>query len=1452
MGTKKRLLKWLSIALALLMVFPFFNYNSATAKNSPSVSIKDSKQVSSKINSDLSVQFDKQKEVTYLVKMKEQGNTKKAVKQAMEKARKNKASLSAQSLKRIKTSAVVTELRATAVDTQHNLKKLLKEAEKAGKVSSYHSYYIVNAMAVTSNEAVMKQIAALPEVDKVLPNRTRQLHPQVAEAAVKQKAAKAKKKAETNSVEWNIDRIGAPQVWEETGIDGTGVVVANIDTGVEWDHPALKEKYRGFDPAAPGEPDHEFNWFDATAGEEAPYDDHGHGTHTMGTMVGSGEDGENQIGVAPGATWIGVKAFTAAGGTDVDLLAAGEWILAPKDENGNPHPGMAPDIVNNSWGGGPGLDEWYRPMVQNWRNAGIVPVFSAGNDGPGDGTIAAPSNYPESIAVGATDASDGLASFSSRGPSPYNGEIKPDISAPGVNIRSSVPGGGYEGGWNGTSMAGPHVAATAALLLQADSSLTIDELETILLETADTTTNGQYPEDPNEGFGHGIVNAYNAVSAVVSGLGEIKGHVYKEGEDTEPPVIEHQAPSETYEGVPLPLLAAVSDNISVSSVELSYRLDGNGQWQTLTAELVEGDYLEGNYQAVLESGIVTGSQLEYKWVVNDFGGNEIESEIYSLEIKEAITIGYQQDFETTPSGWMSFGANNSWQWGIPQDGPESAASGEKVYGTNLTGEYDDDANMTLVMPPVDIGEGNTFLQFNSWHNLENNYDYGHIVVSTDMENWEQVAEFNGTTDGWEQTEVDLSGYAGQRVYVGYHVDTDYSVAREGWFIDDVTLSDEPLGTSASKKNKQSKKVDTGNDLKLHGKDSKQMKKPVNANKLLPDKVENVKAPAFGGGKVKEKGNYPEALPLNATVTVMETERSVNTNPADGSYSLVHAAGDFTLQANAYGFYASEQTVTVPDDGSIRANFTLEPIPKGTVEGTVTNEQTGEPIADATIMLVEDAAVAPVMTDEEGNFTLEAYEGDYTLKVLAPSYHSKETAVTIEGGETSTVSIELAPFIGYPGEIGYDDGTAENARAFYDAGNGWAVKMSLEEGQSSAMVTGGLFRFWNEEWPVPGGTEFQVAVYDASGPDGAPGEKLGGPYDAEALRNGEWTHVDLADKGIVVEGDFYMVYIQSNPNPYAPGLATDEDGDYAGRSWQLVGGGWSPSPEAEGNYMIRAVVNYAAEAPIIESPADGTHTNEKTVTVEGEAAPTTTVTVHNNGEEAGSTTATEDGRFSLDISLQAGENELTAVSSTDNGSTNPSAPVTITLDQVKPELTITSPEDGDKTNDEVITVEGQVTEENLDRVVVNGKRAEVGEDGTYSKRIMLSEGENEIKVKAFDLAGNKKTKRVTVDAKFEATEIENVQPEEDTYLQAGESVKIEFDADPGLEATFYIRMPLTNFLSQATELPMMETEDGHYVGYWTATSNLVAEGAEIIVKAEDEYGNVAEEAAAGKLFINVEE
>ncbi|MEK4377800.1 S8 family serine peptidase [Bacillus sp. FSL R5-0434] len=1430
--TKNRLISSvLSTIVVSSLLFPgAAGASSKGAASSVKQELQSSESIQNKISSSLKKSFKKEEKTTFLIKFKDQADTQKAAKSAVKKAKSKK--LTAAKTEYQKRSAVVSSLKVTADEAQKDVLKYLNSQKNKGNADDIHSYYVVNGIAVHASKEVMEKVAQFPEVEKVLPNEKRQLFKSSASPFNMKKAQKAIKA--TDGVEWNVDQIDAPKAWE-LGYDGTGTVVASIDTGVEWEHPALKEKYRGYHPESPNEPDHDMNWFDAVANESSPYDDLDHGTHVTGTMVGSEPDGTNQIGVAPGAKWIAVKAFSEDGGTDADILEAGEWILAPKDAEGNPHPEMAPDVVNNSWGGGSGLDEWYRDMVNAWRAADIFPEFSAGNadlfNPGGPGSIANPANYPEAFATGATDINKKLGDFSLQGPSPYD-ETKPEISAPGVNIRSSVPGQTYEDGWDGTSMAGPHVSAVAALLKQADASLSVDEMEDILTSTAEPLTDSTFPDSPNNGYGHGLVNAFDAVSAVTDGLGKAEGQVSVDGEDDEQPGFQHEKVNEAYEGASLPLTLTAEDNVSVTSVKLSYKLD-QGEWNEVKAKRISGDHLKGTYQAKIPN--IKGTALSYKWIIQDFGGHVVESDIYDVSVKPSITVGYRQDFETEPGGWLTSGTNNNWEWGVPESGPNAAASGEKVYGTNLTGNYANGANMNLTMPPIDVPDsGGLFLQFKSWHNLENDFDYGYVFVLPEGEtNWEQAGVYNGKTSNWTSEEINLSAYRGQNIRVMFNLQSDESIAKEGWYVDDVQLSDKSSGKTAKK-----------NKLGVQKPAEKQKKKAVNPKKAKPS--------TNTAAKTKHSADMqPQALPLRAQVSVVETGKSTYSDQSTGQYKLTHKAGDYTLMAEAYGYQSKTQKVSLQADQTTQANFTLEEIKKGTLKGTVINKTTGEPVKGASVYVIEDAAVEPATTNDKGEYTLEAYEGSYTIKVAAPGYYSDEFSVDLKGDITKETV--LKPFVGYPGEIGYDDGTAENANSYFAAGNGWAVKMSLADGKEKGMLTGGLFRFWDTEFPDPGGTEFKVEVYDATGKDGAPGKKIAGPYNAEALRNGEWTKVDLSSKGIMVDKDFYLVYIQSKPDPYSPGLAMDETGQYSDRNWQYVNGTWQKGDKEDGNYMIRALVDYEAAVPVITSPEDKAYTNKENVTVKGKASPGTTVTLYNGDKEAGETKTAEDGTFEAGVSLSKGENKLTAAASTDSGTTDASSPVTVTLDQDKPELTLDNPKNGEKINKEAVTVKGTVSDDNLKEVKVNGKKATVT-DGSYSARILLENGSNEVKVTATDLAGNKTTKKAVVDVNFDQPVITGLIPGEDKTLKAGESVKIAFSSAKGADATFVIRLPLTNAranVQNATELPLREISPGRYEGYWTATSSIKANGAKVEVIVRDGYGNETRKTANGKLYINTE-
>ncbi|MEV0846693.1 S8 family serine peptidase [Streptomyces sp. NPDC049954] len=416
-----------------------------------------------------------------------------------------------------KDRAVVKAKTAHADRSQKALRALLKDAG-----ARYTPFWISNTIEVTGDKALAEKIAARPEVASIRADEPVRLPAPL----------KATTEPGVDGVEWNIDRINAPKVWDEFGVRGEGVVIGSIDTGVDYRHPALAAAYRGL--KADGSYDHAYNWFDAvgSCSGSAPCDDNGHGTHTTGTMVGDDGSG-NAIGVAPGASWIAAKGCGAVDCPQSALLAAGQWMLAPTDADGeNPRPDLAPDIINNSWGADT-LDTWYQAMVQAWRDAGIFPAFSNGNTGPSCDTAGSPGAYTNTYSSGAFDSSGRIADFSSRGPG-VDGTVKPNIAAPGVNIRSAAPGGGYVAK-SGTSMASPHTAATVALVWSAAPSLRGDvtATEALLNDSAtdvDATSCGG-TADFNNIYGEGRLDAYAAVSAAPRrNVGALTGTVTADGD----------------------------------------------------------------------------------------------------------------------------------------------------------------------------------------------------------------------------------------------------------------------------------------------------------------------------------------------------------------------------------------------------------------------------------------------------------------------------------------------------------------------------------------------------------------------------------------------------------------------------------------------------------------------------------------------------------------------------------------------------------------------------------------------------------------------------------------------------------------------------------------------------------------------------------------------------------
>ena len=374
----------------------------------------------------------------------------------------------------------------------------------------YTPYYLVNAMEIRGGTLVRLFLMTRPEVDRVIPSPRLRPAPNVSIAGM------SGGEQPPSDVMWNVKMIGADKVWSEFNVRGAGIVVGQSDSGADVSHPAIHDQYRGVTSGG------DYNWFDPWNGTSVPFDDFGHGTHTLATVLGKGG-----VGIAPEATWFGCANLNRNLANPALYLDCMQFMLAPFPLGGDPlkdgDPTKAADVLNNSWGC-PALEgcdpEALIAAADHLRDAGIFVVVSAGNDGPSCSTINAPlSLYDSVFSVGAIDQSGTVAYFSSRGPvtADGSGRMKPDIVAPGVGVLSALPGNTY-GYSDGTSMAGPHVAGAVTLLWSADPTLIgdIDRTEQILIETAkpytgDTSVGCFEGSNPNAAYGYGILDVYAAV-----------------------------------------------------------------------------------------------------------------------------------------------------------------------------------------------------------------------------------------------------------------------------------------------------------------------------------------------------------------------------------------------------------------------------------------------------------------------------------------------------------------------------------------------------------------------------------------------------------------------------------------------------------------------------------------------------------------------------------------------------------------------------------------------------------------------------------------------------------------------------------------------------------------------------------------------------------------------------
>lgn len=371
------------------------------------------------------------------------------------------------------------------------------------KVSMVHPYWIYNGIAMEATPDVVEALAKRSDVSYIEDDKIETID----------SIQTGDGNPRVQDIEWNITRIEAPHCWSH-GITGEGVIVGNIDTGVDPYHFAFDTRWRGGSDS----------WFDAIKHQTTPYDDNGHGTFTMGVICGNTASG---IGVAPNARFVMAKGFDFQNhGSDSEIDACFQWIAGLTTD--------APDVVNNSWSNTNGSYTHFWDEVVTLQEMGIYQVFSNGNTGPNSGTVNAPASYPYVFGVGATDNNYQIANFSSRGPSPtFSGVTedptkyldpnwassrrKPDLSAPGVSIRSAWLSGGYQT-LSGTSMAAPHVTGSIALLLQRfrDLSKNINDKIAWQRLTQPPRIDQVAPGLPDNNYGWGELNVAKAVGELPS------------------------------------------------------------------------------------------------------------------------------------------------------------------------------------------------------------------------------------------------------------------------------------------------------------------------------------------------------------------------------------------------------------------------------------------------------------------------------------------------------------------------------------------------------------------------------------------------------------------------------------------------------------------------------------------------------------------------------------------------------------------------------------------------------------------------------------------------------------------------------------------------------------------------------------------------------------------------
>lgn len=744
--------------------------------------------------------------------------------------------------------AVIGELRNHADSEQADVIAILRDYESRQQVRNIRPLWICNVIRfeaeITGIEAFRKSVPH-GEILRVHLTDAELFNPEVFSFVP----------PTGDSLSWGVQRIGADKIWTEYGIDGDGVLVAILDSGVDFGAVDLADAlwtnsgeipFNGIDDDGNGYIDDWRGW-DWTEDDPWPHDERGHGTHVSGTVGGRGYYGYG-TGVAPGCIIMPLKILDNNGrGDETQVWEAIQYAL-----------NMGARVMNMSIGwrysSEPDRSSW-RSVVEAACEAGVVMCIAAGNEGTIAGApsnLRTPGDVPSAITVGATNFADELASFSSVGPVAWDtipgyfdypyppGHIKPDITAPGDSIPSMIIGGGYAY-WDGTSMATPHVAGAAALLLQLDPTLVHYDVKSIIEASAADLG----PVGKDSAYGAGLLDLTSAF-ARVSGFGWLAGNTIPGAKIT---AISYSAWVEA--NVAGDFVIKLTEGGHIIKAD-AFNFDADSAFITITAgettyvdfplipgisyeiELVARDFDTGDpignvvFQFVdwpLESLLSDdGGKITTTFTETDptlifaskpgfIGETRLIQPPHSTFC--AFYLHRAMDFESD-SLLSHWGSIDDWEWGTvtPGFGP-NARSGAKLWGTDLDSNYSDTTDSWLGLGVIDLTEGyeRPQLAYFQWFELEASsracWDGGNVLARCPGGEWSIIEpiggypifldSFNPITGGqpgfsgeynfkhWHEVRFDLSAWEGGETELAVRMGSDNNTTRRGWFIDDVAL-----------------------------------------------------------------------------------------------------------------------------------------------------------------------------------------------------------------------------------------------------------------------------------------------------------------------------------------------------------------------------------------------------------------------------------------------------------------------------------------------------------------------------------------------------------------------------------------------------------------------------------------------------------------------------------------